>query len=94
MLEHMLTTIDNPFNPFVDFDQWFQFDVSKGYNSSNLLARVCLTSDSLSEYDQSLAIEDAITEIVEENVSGVHVKITLDQEPLAVVLPESYTVQA
>lgn len=35
-----LTTIDNPFNPFTSFLDWLAFDQRKGYNSSELLARV------------------------------------------------------
>ncbi len=75
MAEHMLTTVDNPFDPFTQFDEWYSFDVASGYNTSALLARVVVTSDELSEADQSRAIESAIDEIVRENVSGVHRKV-------------------
>lgn len=71
----MLTTVDNPYNPFTQFDEWRVFDESHGYHTLSLLARIVVTSDELSEADQSLAIELAIDEIVRENVSGVHRKV-------------------
>lgn len=76
MSESMLTTVDNPYDPFTQFDEWYQFDLRAGYNTVNLLARIVRTSDELSEAQQSTAIEDAIDEIVTENVSGVHKKVT------------------
>jgi hypothetical protein len=72
MAIHMLTTIDNPFNPFTEFDEWYAFDEAAGYKSTALLARIVKTSDEISEADQSLAIEDAIAEIVSENVLGIY----------------------
>ena len=39
----MLSTIDNPFNPFDDFDSWFHYDIEKGYNSCSYLARIART---------------------------------------------------
>ena len=44
-----LTTIDNPYNPFKNFNQWFLFDVQKGYNSCSYLARVARTSDQFTD---------------------------------------------
>ncbi len=78
MTEHMLTTIDNPFNPFTHFDEWYAFDEASGYKTTGFLARVVKTSDDLSEPDQSLAIEQAITQIVEENVLGIYRKVSSD----------------
>ena len=74
--DHMLTTIDNPWNPYVNYDEWLQFDNSMGYNSNGLLARIAKTSFDLSDADNDAAIEDAIDTIVTENVSGVHTKAT------------------
>lgn len=76
MAESMLTTIDNPFNPFTQFDDWFAFDTRAGYNTSAFLARIVITSDELSEEDQSVAIELAIDEIVKNNVLGLYRKVT------------------
>jgi len=71
----MLTTIDNPFNPFTQFDEWKVWDEAQGYYTCEYLARIVRTSDELSETDEALAIEDAIDEIVKFNVLGIYKKV-------------------
>ena len=71
----MLTTVDNPYDPFTRFDEWYRFDTASGYNTSAFLARVTLTSEELSEADQDLALEQAIDQIVNENVLGLYRKV-------------------
>ena len=52
MIEHRLTTFDNPFNPFDDFTQWLLFDNEKGYNTCGYLARLLANlPDYLSEVE-------------------------------------------
>ena len=75
MLRSMLTTIDNPHDPFTDYPAWFAFDVASGYHTPAFLARILKDSDELSDVDQELAIEQAIDEIVRENVLGVYKKV-------------------
>lgn len=75
MQESMLSTVDNPFSPFTQYDLWWSFDARMGYHSPEVLARVLKTSDELSDPDQSQNIEDAIAEIVQENVSGMHRRV-------------------
>jgi hypothetical protein len=72
---HMVTTADNPFNPFTQFDEWNTWDTSHGYHTLAFLARIVKTSSDLSEADQDFAIECAIDEIIEYNVSGVYKKV-------------------
>jgi hypothetical protein len=74
--EYMLTTVDNPFNPFTQFDEWFAYDERMGYHTTAFLGRVALVSNDLSEPDQALAIQQAIDQIVEENVSGMWRKVS------------------
>lgn len=69
----MLSTSDNPFNPFTDFDSWFAFDEQLGYNTCSYLARIAKTSDELSDTDNHLAINRAIHEIVLLNVTGNYI---------------------
>lgn len=64
MKECMLSTNDNPYNPFDDYDSWFQFDMDKGYCSCSYLARIARTSDQLSDEENDREIERAIDEIV------------------------------
>lgn len=80
MVEHMLTTVDNPFDPFTQFDDWYAFDEAAGYRTTAFLGRVVRSSDELSEADQSLAIEVAIDEIVQENVLGLYRKVAASAE--------------
>lgn len=74
--EVMLTTLDNPFNPFTQYEEWLEFDTSKGYNTCNYLARIAKTSDELSEEDESLAIIQAMDEILSFNLTGNYIKVT------------------
>jgi hypothetical protein len=74
--EFMLTTLDNPFNPFTQWDQWYAFDLSKGYNTCAYLARIVKSSHELSEYDEALAVHYAMNEIMDLNVLGIYRKVT------------------
>lgn len=74
--QHMLTTFDNPFSPFDEFDAWRVYDESHQYNTLSLLARIAVVSPDVSEADEALAIEDAIDEIVRENVTGMFRKVS------------------
>jgi hypothetical protein len=75
-IEYMLTTVDNPFDPFTRFDEWFAYDSQMGYNTPAFLARVAYMSYDVSEPDQVLAIQNAIDQIVQENVSGMWKKVS------------------
>ena len=68
----MLTTTDNPYNPFTQFDLWFQFDISKGYNTCAFIDRVANTSDELTDKENDKEIENAKKEIAKENVLGIY----------------------
>ena len=71
----MLTTIDNPYNPFDEFDKWFLYDVEKGYNSCGYLARIARTSEQFSDLENDEEIERAIDEIIKYDFRNIYVKV-------------------
>ena len=75
MKECMLSTYDNPYNPFDDYDSWFQFDMDKDYCSCSYLARIARTSDQLTDEENNKEIERAIDEIIFHNPT-VYIKVT------------------
>jgi hypothetical protein len=83
--EHMLTTSDNPWNPFSNYDEWYTWDTTHGYNTSSFLARITKTSVDLSDADYERAIEDAIEDAVTQNVTGVFVKAVRPNQKQSVV---------
>jgi len=87
MAKHMLSTADNPYNPFTHWDEWWAYDEEEqGYHTSGLLARVAINSDELSETDQELANEYAIDEVLREDARGIYIRVSPD----TIVIPTSF----
>ena len=73
--EYMLTTIDNPFDPFEQFDSWFLFDVEKGYNTCSHLGRVTHISDDMSEEEIEAETDRAMNEIIQYDFQNIYKKV-------------------
>lgn len=71
----MLSTTDNPHSPFDDFKAWYAYDVAAGYHTTEYLGRIVNTSHDLSDPDYHLSIEQAVDEIVKENILGIYIKL-------------------
>lgn len=76
MYECMLTTIDNPFDPFEQFTSWLLFDNERGYNSCGYLARIVQLSDDMSPKEIDEEVERAIDEILTYDFLGIRKKVT------------------
>jgi len=75
--DYMLTTIDNPFNPFTNFDEWYKFDMINGYDTCGYLARLV----SLSNYISDELNEDEINLVMDRIVETepmLYRKVTKD----------------
>lgn len=88
MTKHMLSTIDNPYNPFTEYDKWADFDEEqKGYYSAAYLGRVALTSHTLSDEENDEERERAIKEIVDLDPFGLYIRVTEDMVIHPIELP-------
>jgi len=76
MKQVMITTVDNPFDPFTEYKSWFLFDVDHNYNSDAFLARFARTSDELSDSENAAEIERAIDEIVRIDPLNIFKKVS------------------
>ena len=77
---YMLTTKDNPFNPFEQFTSWFMFDVEKGYNSCSRLARMINISDDFTQKEIDEEVERAIDRIIELDFLDLYKKVKNENE--------------
>ncbi len=71
----MLTTFDNPFDPFEDFTSWFMFDVEKGYNTCSYLARIIKVTDDMTDQEINAENERAIDEIIKYDFMNIYKKV-------------------
>lgn len=74
--EYMLTTEDNPYNPFTQFNLWYHFDLQKGYNTCSYLARIVKATDELGDAELLTAISRGTQEILSLNLLGKYCTIT------------------
>lgn len=70
-----LTTIDNPFDPIDDFDNWYDYDMEKGYNCCGYVDRVSHYFDAMTEKEKVVELERAIDEILTVNPLNIFKKV-------------------
>ena len=76
----MLTTFDNPYDPFEQFSSWFLFDVEKGYNTCSYLGRIAKFSDEMTTKEEDEEVERAIDEIIKYDFMNIYKKVRKETE--------------
>lgn len=80
MAKVAITTIDNPYDPFIQFNEWYAFDtVQKDYNTCAYLARVANWAPEMAPDVSDALLEAAIDEIVSINPLGIYKKIVKEE---------------
>lgn len=72
----LITTVDNPFDPFENFAAWNRWDQDHGYNTWSLVCRLAKISDDMSDSEYSDEISAACEEIARFNLSTKHKKVS------------------
>lgn len=62
-----ITTYDNPYDYFEQFDEWLNFDRQKGYYTLEYVARLAKLAPDLSEEEQNIEMENVFNTIIEWN---------------------------
>lgn len=81
MASTMLSTIDNPYNPFSQFDEWYAYDMvlarQEGRNTCcGYLAAISQMSSDVTDSEYDAIIEQTIDDICELNLNGKFIKVT------------------
>lgn len=76
----MLTTFDNPYDPFDQFASWYMFDVDHGYNTCSRLSRILDKNgvsvfEDLSEAEISSEMDKAIEEVITYDFMNIYKKV-------------------
>lgn len=72
--DYMLSTIDNPFNPFHDFASWLMYDIEQGWNTCGILGRIVNLTEGMTEKEMDDEISRAIDAIVDNDVTGIFIR--------------------
>lgn len=67
MEDYLLTTVDNPYDPFIQEDEWYSFDEQKGYHTCGYLARLCSISPEMTDEDIDRIYNEAAETIIRQN---------------------------
>ena len=73
-----ITTEDNPYNPFIEFNSWLTYDIQMGYYTCERLASIVHNlPDALSQDENNFFVNEAIDELIKNgcyNKSGQFVE--------------------
>lgn len=78
MKQYLLTTIDNPYHPVDQYDQWRQYDMEHGYYTEQRLAKVAKTSYYMTDLENQRNINAAIDDFIRLDELGLYKRIVVE----------------
>jgi len=71
--DYLLTTIDNPYNPYTNYEEWEAYDRQQGYYTPEYIARVADTKNNFLDIETKASL--AIDEILFYNFLKIYKKV-------------------
>lgn len=68
----LLSTTDNMYNPFTDFDNWYAYDQAHNYGTCEYIDRLSSWAYMLSDEEQQIAINDAVQRAYDASPKGMY----------------------
>ena len=75
MADYMVTTMDNPWNPFTHYHKWLDYDSEYGYNTDQWIYILSKTSSDLVKEEMEEQIDAGVDRLLELDPFGLHVKV-------------------
>lgn len=72
----MLTTHDNPYDPFDEFHEWFLYDIEHHYYSCSRLDRITEDKEGMTQREEIIEMERAIDEIIFHDDANIFKKVS------------------
>lgn len=79
MSNFWVTTFDNIYNPFTNFEEWYDFDRQQGYQTCEWIGASVVTSNKLDDDIIEEDIEFGVSEFLKLNPYGMHYKVYEDE---------------
>lgn len=79
MADYMVTTIDNPWNPFSHYHEWLSYDMTHCYHTDEWIAVLSKTSNDLGTEEQQEQVDAGVDSLLALDPYGLHVKVYEDE---------------
>jgi hypothetical protein len=76
--QFLITTIDNPYNPFTQPDEWYNFDVTYGYFTYQNLVKLVDFDEDMTEEEENKAYETAMDKLLK--IHPMYIKVKSDSD--------------
>ena len=73
--DYLLTTIDNPYDPFEQFTLWLLFDKEQGYNTVDYIGRIIQLSPEMSRKEEEEAYDRAVDTIIANDFLNIYKRV-------------------